>query len=74
MRYLQTRLPERMALLALVTGPGPADRVEDLISSLGLPQRISQFGIGQDALRRAADELAGKYPANDLLGIYLAAL
>jgi maleylacetate reductase len=74
MRYLEPKLPERMALLALETGPGPADRVEELISALGLPQHISHYELGQDALRRAADELAGKYPANDLLGIYLAAL
>lgn len=73
-RYLEPRMPERFAPLALVTGAGPADRVEELIQSLGLPQHISQFGIGQDALRRAADELAGKYPAADLYGIYLAAL
>jgi maleylacetate reductase len=74
MRYMEAQMPERMSLLALVTGPGPANRVEELIASLGLPQQISQFGVGQDALRRAADELAGKYPAADLLGIYLAAL
>lgn len=74
MRYLESRMPERMALLALVTGLGPADRVEELIASLGLPQHISQYGVGQDALRRATDELGGKYPAADLLGIYLAAL
>jgi maleylacetate reductase len=74
MRYLEPRMPERFAALALVTGAGPADRVEELIQSLELPQHISQFGIGQDALRRAAEELAGTYPAADLLGIYLAAL
>jgi maleylacetate reductase len=74
MRYLETRLPQRLAALAMATGPGPADRVENLIASLGLPQHISRYEVGQDALRRAADELAGKYPAADLLGIYLAAL
>ena len=30
--------------------------------------------VGQTALRVAAEELANKYPAADLLGIYLAAL
>jgi maleylacetate reductase len=74
MRYLARSMPERMQLLAQATRADPADRVEDLIASLGLPQHISQFDVGQAALRRAADELAGKYPATDLYGIYLAAL
>ena len=60
--------------MARATAPGPADRVEELIASLGLPQRIRPFGVGQDALRRAADALAGRYTAADLPGIYLAAL
>ena len=58
-----------MALLALATGPGRAGRVEELIASLSLSQHITQYGVGQDALRRAADKLAGKYPAADLLGV-----
>jgi alcohol dehydrogenase class IV len=74
MRYLARSMPERMLLLAQATGPDPADRVAELIAALGLPQHISQYDVGQAALRRAADELAGKYPAADLLGIYLAAL
>ena len=74
MRYLARSMPDRMVLLAQAAGPEPADRVEELIASLGLPQHISQYDVGQAALRRAADELAGKYPAADLLGIYLAAL
>ena len=68
MRYLERSIPDRTALL-----PTP-DAVFDLIASLGLPQHISQFDVGQAELRRAAEELAGKYPAADLLGIYLAAL
>jgi maleylacetate reductase len=74
MRYLARRMPERMQLLAKATGEEPAERVEELIAALGLPQHISQFDVGQAELRRAADELGGKYPAADLLGIYLAAL
>ena len=74
MRYLARSMPDRMQLLAQATGADPADRVEELIASLGLPQHISAFDVGQAALRRAADELAGKYPASDLYGIYLAAL
>jgi len=74
MRYLARSMPERVQLLAQATGADPADRVEELIASLGLPQHISQFDVGQSALRRAAEEMAGKYPAADLLGIYLAAL
>jgi maleylacetate reductase len=74
MRYFERRMPDRLALLAEATGPGPAARVQGLIESLGLPQHISAYGIGEPELRRAAGELAGKYPAEDLLEIYLAAL
>jgi alcohol dehydrogenase class IV len=74
MRYFEKTMPDRMLLLERATGPGPADRVEELIASLGLPQHISQYDVGQAELRSAAGELAGKYPAADLLGIYLSAL
>jgi len=76
MRYMERIRPERMALIAEATGSGkdaPAD-VEKLIASLGLPQHIADYEIGEPELRRAADELAGHYPAADLLEIYLAAL
>jgi alcohol dehydrogenase class IV len=63
-----------MKLLGKATGDDPADRVQDLIASLGLPQHISAYGIGEPELRRAANELAGRYPAEDLLKIYMAAL
>jgi hypothetical protein len=36
--------------------------------------RTRSISPARYALRRAADELAGKYPAADLLGIYLGAL
>jgi maleylacetate reductase len=76
MRYMERTKPERMAELALATGSGKdaAIDVRGLISLLGLPQHIAEFGIGEPELRRAANELAGKYPAEDLLEIYLAAL
>ena len=74
MRYLERRMPERVALLCEATGPDPAGRVQGLIESLGLPQHIAAYGIGGPELRRAADELGGKYPAAELLEIYLAAL
>jgi hypothetical protein len=45
-----------------------------LIESLGLPQHIAAYRIGEPELRKAAAELAGKYPAEDLLKIYMAAL
>jgi hypothetical protein len=48
--------------------------VQGLIGLLGLPQHIAAYGIGEPELRKAAGELAGKYPAEDLLTIYLAAL
>jgi maleylacetate reductase len=74
MRYLARRMPDRMALLAAATGPDPARQVQGLIASLDLPQHIAAYGIGESELRKAAGELGGKYPAEDLLEIYLAAL
>ena len=74
MRYFELRMPERVALLAEATGPDPAGRVQGLIGSLGLPQHVAAYGIGEPDLRQAAGELAGKYPAEDLLKTYLAAL
>ncbi len=74
MRYLERTMPNRMQVLAQVIGVDPADRVEELIASLGLPQHINLYDVGQAELRRAAGELAGTYPATDLLGIYLSAL
>jgi maleylacetate reductase len=74
MRYFEPRMPDRLALLAEGTGPGPAARVQGLIESLGLPQHIAAYGIGEPELHRAAGELGGKYPAEDLLEIYLSAL
>ena len=73
-RYFQGHTPERVALLGAATGIDPAGRVQGLIESLGLPQHIAAYGISEPELRKAAGELAGKYPAEDLLGIYLAAL
>ena len=74
MRYLATTKADRMAILAQVTGGDAADRVQQLIASLELPQHIAAYDIGESELRRAATELAGKYPAEDLLAIYHAAL
>jgi maleylacetate reductase len=74
MRYYERRMPDRMALLDAATGNDPASRVQSLVASLGLPQHIAAYGIGDGELRKAAGELAGKYPAEDLLEIYLAAL
>jgi maleylacetate reductase len=74
MRYVARSRPERMAALADATGDDPPARVEALIGALGLPQHIGEFGIGQPELARAAADLAGRYPAADLLRIYLAAL
>ena len=68
MRYLGPRMPDRAALLP------SSDAVYEFIGSLGLPQHIAAYSIGEPELRRAAEELAGKFPADDLLRIYLAAL
>jgi maleylacetate reductase len=68
MRYQATQMPDRAAHL-----PSPDD-VYRLIGSLGLPQHIAAYGIGEQELSRAAEELAGKHGAEDLLEIYLSAL
>ena len=75
MRYLTDKMPERMALLGLATGSGNAvGDVQHLIVSLGLPQHIADYGLGEPELRRAASELGGRYPSADLLRIYMDAL
>jgi maleylacetate reductase len=74
MRYLGRRMPDRVAALSTSTGSDPAARVAGLIESLGLARHIAAYGISEPELRKAASEVAGKYPAEDLLGIYLAAL
>jgi alcohol dehydrogenase class IV len=74
MRYLAKVKPGRMAILAEVMESNPPDAVYQLVASLGLPQHIAAFGLGEPELRRAAKDLASKYPSEDLLKIYLAAL
>jgi alcohol dehydrogenase class IV len=74
MRYLARRMPERMAVLSNVMGGEAPDCVQQLIVSLGLPNHIGAYGVGEPELARAAAELAGNYPAEDLLTIYLSAL
>ena len=79
MRYLAPSHPDRMSEIAKAAAgrdePESAPRaVADLVASLGLPRRISDFGIGEPELRDAARDLAGRYPADDLLRVYLEAL
>jgi maleylacetate reductase len=76
MRYVGRAKPERMARLAEATGSGKdaAGDVVQLIASLSLPQHIAEYKIGEPELKRAADDLGDRYPAKDLLEIYLAAL
>src|SRR5438034_1796835 len=74
MRYLTRSVPERMAVLSQVIGGNAADCVQRLIARLDLPQHIAQYGIGEPELRRAAMELAGKLPAEDLIAVYISAL
>ena len=68
-------LPHVMRYLGRNTPlPVSADAVQDLIAQLRLPQHIAEYGIGEPELRKAASELAGKYPEEELLRIYLSAL
>ena len=75
LRFLAERMPERVAMVGEATGSGDAGgNIERLVASLGLPQHIADYGIGEPELRRAASELGGKYPSAELLRIYLEAL
>src|SRR5438105_7073539 len=74
MRYLAKTMPERMAILSEVMGGDAAKCVYSLIGSLGLPQHIAAYGCSEPDLRRAAEELAGKFPAEGLFKIYQATL
>jgi maleylacetate reductase len=75
LRLLAERMPERVAKLGEATGTGDAaGDIQRLITSLGLPQHIADYGIGEPELRRAASELGGKYPSAELLRVYLEAL
>jgi maleylacetate reductase len=73
-RFFERRMPDRVALLSEATGRDPARRVQRLSASLGLPDHIAAYGLGEPELRKAAGELGGKYPTEELLKIYLAAL
>jgi alcohol dehydrogenase class IV len=76
MRYVGRTKADRMARLAEATGSGKdaAGDVAQLIESLGLPQHIAEYKIGEPELKRAAEDLGDRWPAKDLLEIYLAAL
>src|SRR5712671_381588 len=53
-RYLERLVPDRIALLREATGPDPAERAQRLIATLGLPDHIAAYGLGEPELRRAA--------------------
>jgi alcohol dehydrogenase class IV len=75
LRFLAERMPERVAMLGEATGSGDAaGDIQRLIATLGLPQHIADYGIGEPELRRAASELGGQYPSAQLLRVYLEAL
>jgi alcohol dehydrogenase class IV len=76
MRYVGRTKADRMAKLAEATGSGKdaAGDVAQLIESLGLPQHVAEYEIGEPELRRAAEDLRDRHPAEELLEIYLAAL
>ena len=79
MRYRATLQPDRLTALAQATdgGQGPlaaADDIHGLIASLGLPQHLAAYGLGETELRSAAEALAGEHSQADLLNIYQAAI
>ena len=76
MRYLAGTKGDRLGRIAEVTGSSgnAADDVAALIAGLGLPQHIAAYELGEPELRRAADGLGGKFPADDVFEIYKAAM
>jgi alcohol dehydrogenase class IV len=72
-RYLAKKEPDRMGRLSQAMGGSPADMVHELIASLALPQHISDYGVGEPELHRAANELTSKYTADGVLEIYRSA-
>jgi alcohol dehydrogenase class IV len=67
--------PEAMKRLSEALGPSPADAIASLVERLGLPRRLSAFGVGERDLREAARPLAGKpLDEDELLAILRAAL
>ena len=77
MRYLSDRNPGAMrrigtALDSMLGGSVSApDRIYDFIGALGLPQHSAEYGIGPAEFRKAAGQLAGAYPADDLFHVYM---
>jgi hypothetical protein len=66
--------PPRSAKTLLPSAAAAADAVQALIADLGLPQRISAFGLSDGDLVEAVRPLAGKELAEaELLGIMRAA-
>ena len=83
MRYRAARQPERAAALGVALNRRIADgrhidaatRVAELVAELALPQSLAAFGIDESDLSRAAAEIAtADYPADDIRGVYVAAL
>jgi hypothetical protein len=42
--------------------------------SLGLPQHIAVYGIGQPAIDKVASDLAGQFAPGDVIDLYKSAL
>jgi alcohol dehydrogenase class IV len=81
LRYRALRDPRRSdelrVALRCVDGGDlpPAERIAALVEDLALPRHLSAFGLTTADLRRAADEIGNDaYPADDLFGVYKAAL
>ncbi len=81
LRYRIGRQADRLAQVAMAMGGPPEaaqapERAAALIRDLGMPSRIGDFGLGDADLEVAAAAVAKslRYPADDLLAIYRAAL
>lgn len=82
MRYLEPRTVEVQARIAQALGApdysaenAAADAVASLISELGLPHRLSAYGLSESDIEAAAAPVAtAALPREDLINIYRAAL
>src|SRR5262245_3425887 len=83
MRYRAEWQGTRLAEFAAAVGCGrtatdAADAVEQLVWRLGLPQHVTEFGIGARELRAAAmalvGTLGGRHTVDDLFRVYAAAM
>jgi alcohol dehydrogenase class IV len=76
MRYLEPRTSAAQARIADALGVNcAADGVADLISRLGLPHHLAEYGLTEADIEAAARPVvSNEYPLEDLIEIYRRAM